>query len=156
MGADLAPASIVVPQETVAPGAETIDGVQYVFSRVTDTEIDFHLVLQLPDLKTSIVQDLVYSGTHLYLTKDLDHWIQVLGDMLLSDHDLFLAGHGLPADKIEVAKNLEYLAAARVAIDGGLKGTAFRDFMLQRYPDRKCGEIFNTYLPRLFEGARDF
>jgi glyoxylase-like metal-dependent hydrolase (beta-lactamase superfamily II) len=156
LGAELSPQRTVAPQEAVTLGADTIDGVQYVFSRVIDTEIDFHLVIALPDLKTSIVQDLVYSGTHLYLTKDIDHWIQVLGDMLLSDHDLFLAGHGLPADKVEVAKNVEYLAAARVAIDGGLKGPAFRDFMLQRYPDRKCGEIFNTYLPRLFEGARDY
>jgi glyoxylase-like metal-dependent hydrolase (beta-lactamase superfamily II) len=156
LGEELAPQRIVVPQETATLGSDTIDGVQYVFSKLIDTEIDFHLIIELPDLKTLIVQDLVYSGTHLYLTKDLDHWMQILGDMLLSDHDLFLTGHGWPADKIEVAKNVEYLSAARGAIDRGLKGNAFRDFMLQRYADRKCGEIFNTYLPRLFEGARDY
>lgn len=156
LGKDLIPDRIVVPQEIARLGAERLDGVQYVFSKVIDTEIDFHLIIGLPELKVSIVQDLIYSGTHLYLTKDIDHWIQVLGDMLLSDHDLFMPGHGLPADRIEVARNIEYLAAAKQAIDNGLTNKAFKDFMLQRYPERKCAGIFDIYLPRLFDGASQY
>jgi hypothetical protein len=47
---DLAPDSIVVPKETVEPGECTIDGVRYVFDRVTETEVDFHLTIKLPEL----------------------------------------------------------------------------------------------------------
>jgi hypothetical protein len=103
-----------------------------------------------------IVQDLIYSGTHLYLTKDIEHWIQVLRVMLASDYDLFMPGHGLPADKNEVARNIEYLSAAKEAIDNGLTKGAFREFMLKRYPARLCPGIFDIYLPRLFGNEGQF
>ena len=154
---NLAPERVVVPQHAVAtPSEEAIDGVAYVFSKVIDTEIDFHLVARLPELGVCIAQDLIYSGTHLYLTKDLQHWILLLQELLLSDCELFLAGHGFPADKNEVAKNIEYLCAAEAAIGNGLKNEAFKNFMLQRYPERKCPAIFDIYLPRLFDGASQY
>ncbi|WP_329298231.1 MBL fold metallo-hydrolase [Streptomyces sp. NBC_00659] len=153
---DLAPERIVVPEQVAGAGEDKIDGVRYVFDRVTDTEIDYHLTIRLPDLGVYFTQDLLYSGTHLYLTKHMDHWIRVLRDMLLSDYELFLPGHGLPADKNEVARNIEYLSAARQAIGDGLTGDAFKSFMLQRYPERKCPGIFDIYLPRLFGGASDY
>ncbi|WP_209438810.1 hypothetical protein [Streptomyces durhamensis] len=153
---DLVPDQIVVPKQAVGPGTETIDGVRYIFDRVTETEIDFHLTIRLPDLGVYFTQDLIYSGTHLYLTDHMDHWIRVLQGMLLSDYDLFMPGHGLPADKNEVARNIEYLSAARQAIGNGLAGDAFKGFMLQRYPERKCPGIFDIYMPRLFGGASDY
>jgi glyoxylase-like metal-dependent hydrolase (beta-lactamase superfamily II) len=153
---DLAPNKIVVPQNVARLGEETIDGVTYVFSKVIDTEIDFHLIVKLPEAGVYIAQDLIYSGTHLYLTKDMDHWIQILEELLVSDYELFLPGHGLPADKSEVARNVEYLSAARQAISDGITKDAFKSFMLQRYPERKCPGVFDIYLPRLFDGASDF
>ena len=153
---DLVPDRIVIPKEAVNPGEETIDGVRYVFDRVTDTEIDFDLTIRLPELGVYFAQDLIYSGTHLYLTKHMDHWIKVLQDMLLTDYELFMPGHGLPADKNEVARNIEYLSAAQQAIGNGLADDAFKDFLLQRYPERRCPGIFDIYLPRLFDGASDY
>jgi len=153
---DFVPDRIVVPGETVSPGEEKIDGVRYVFDRVTDTEIDFNLTIRLPELGVYFAQDLIYSGTHLYLTKHMEHWIQVLQEMLVSDDELFMPGHGLPADKNEVARNVEYLSAARQAIDDGLAGDAFKNFLLQRYPERRCPGIFDIYMPRLFGGASDY
>ncbi|OLZ65535.1 MBL fold metallo-hydrolase [Streptomyces sp. IMTB 2501] len=152
----LLPEHIVVPKQVASPGQETIDGVRYVLDRVTDTEIDFHLTLGLPELGVYFAQDLLYSGTHLYLTPHLGHWIRVLQDLLVSEYELFLPGHGLPADKNEVARNIEYLSAARQAAGDGLTGAAFKDFLLQRYPERKCPGIFDIYLPRLFGGASEY
>ena len=153
---DLAPEDIVVPGKVVGAGEETIDGVRYVFDRVQDTEIDYHLTIRLPEEGVYVTQDLIYSGTHLYLTKHMDHWTRVLQEMLLSDYELFMPGHGLPADRNEVARNIEYLSAARQAIGDGLTGDAFKSFMLQRYPERKCPGIFDIYMPRLFGGASDY
>jgi glyoxylase-like metal-dependent hydrolase (beta-lactamase superfamily II) len=153
---NLVPDRVVVPEQVVSPGDETIDGVRYVFDLVTDTETDFHLTIKLPDLGVYVAQDLVYSGTHLYLSKDMGHWIQVLQEMLLEDYEMFLPGHGLPADKNEIARNIEYLLAARQAIGDGLTGDAFKSFLLQRYPERKCPGIFDIYLPRLFGNASDY
>ena len=174
---DQAPKEIVVPQNIVRlhdnteEGDETIDGVRYLFHRITNTEIDFLLTMSLPDLGVYITQDLIYSGTHLYLyvrpgkdhvpagadlTKEMEHWIKVLGILLKSDYELFLPGHGFPADKIEVARNIEYLSEAKYVIDNGLTKYDFKSHMLQRYPERKCPGIFDIYLPRLFDGASEY
>ncbi|MEU3844568.1 MBL fold metallo-hydrolase [Streptomyces sp. NPDC028635] len=153
---DLAPERIAVPKEVAGPGEETIDGLRYVFDRVTDTEIDYHLTIRLPEVGVYVAQDLIYSGTHLYLTKHMDHWSRVLQDMLASDYELFMPGHGLPADKNEVARNIEYLSAARQAVGDGLTDDAFKNFMLRRYPERRCPGIFDIYMPRLFGGASDY
>jgi hypothetical protein len=69
---------------------------------------------------------------------------------------LFLPGHGLPADKNEIARNIEYLSTANQQFSNGLKNDAFKAFLLQRYPERKCPGIFDIYLPRLFDGASQF
>ncbi|WP_309111371.1 MBL fold metallo-hydrolase [Saccharothrix sp.] len=153
---DLLPDRVVVPQKVAVPGDETIDGVRYTFDRVVETEIDFHLTVKLPDLGVCFAQDLLYSGTHLYLTQHMGHWIEVLRDLLAEDYELFLPGHGLPADKNEVARNIEYLSAARQAAGDGLTDDAFKDFLIRRYPERKCPGIFDIYLPRLFGGASDY
>lgn len=150
------PEVIVVPEEVVQPGEETIDGIRYVFDVVTDTEIDYHLTIKLPELGVCIAQDLLYSGTHLYLSSGMRHWIRVLGQLLTEDYDLFLAGHGLPADKNEVARNIEYLSAAMAAVADGLSGDDFKDVMIARYPERRCPGIFDIYLPRLFGGAASY
>ncbi|MDT5034322.1 MAG: hypothetical protein QOC94_4493 [Actinoplanes sp.] len=153
---DLAPDRIVVPSEVAAPGTETVDGITYVLDEVADTEIDFSLTIGIPEVGVFFAQDLIYSGTHLYLTKHLRGWIGILEEMLTSDYDLFMPGHGFPADKNEVARNIEYLAAASQAVADGLTGDAFKEFMLRRYPERKCPGIFDIYLPRLFGGASDY
>ena len=153
---DLAPKTIVVPQHVAKPGVETIDGVKYVFDRVVDTEVDFLLTIKLPEIGIYIVQDLIYSGTHLYLTKDMEHWGWILDKMLMSDYDLFMPGHGVPADKTEVAENRKYLSAAKQAIANGLTDIDFKDFMIKRFPNRECPGIFEIYLPRLFDGASSF
>jgi glyoxylase-like metal-dependent hydrolase (beta-lactamase superfamily II) len=153
---DLAPKTIVVPQNVAKRGLETIDGVTYSFERVVDTEIDFLLTIRLPELGVSIPQDLIYSGTHLYLTKDFENWIRVLQKMLASDDELFLPGHGFPAGKDEVARNAEYLCAARAAMGTGLTKSYFKEYLLARYPERKCPGILDIYLPRLFDAASQF
>lgn len=156
LGEEMVPERVVVPQYEAMPGVHQIDGVTYVFERVVDTEIDFLLTIGLPDLGIYIPQDLIYSGTHLYLTKDMGHWMNVLTDMLLSDYELFLPGHGLPATKNEVAENIKYLAAAKEAYDKGLANQSFKDFMIKRFPARECSAIFDIYLPRLFDDASQY
>lgn len=156
-----APENVVIPQNIASPGNETIDGVKYIFEEEINAEVEAQLTIKLPDLKVYIVQDLIYSGTHLYLpTKvdDFDHWIEILQNMLEGDYELFLPGHGFPADKIEVARNIEYLCAARdEIINNRITKYDFKQFMLDRYRGtRLCPKIFDTYLPRLFDGASQF
>ena len=151
-----APTALVIPQHVAVSGTKTIDEVEYEFREIANTEIDFILTIRLPGLRVSIPQDLLYSGSHLYLTKQMKHWVSVLEEMLQSEDDLFLPGHGFPADKVEVMRNIEYLLAAQDAYDHGLRDDAFKQFLIGRYPARLCPGIFDIYIPRLFDGASDY
>ncbi len=147
----LVPARIVVPQHQVEPGPFVIDGVNYLAETVHNAECDEQLVLRLPDLAVTIVQDLVYSGAHLYLTRDVDNWVAVLHRLAGSDSELFLAGHGPVADLAEVEANIEYLHCAQRTLAGTTDPGRYKQEILAAYPDRTGAAILDIYLPRLYD-----
>jgi glyoxylase-like metal-dependent hydrolase (beta-lactamase superfamily II) len=60
---DLAPDTVLVPQNTVTtPSEDTIDGVKYRFDKVVDAEIDFLLTISLPEVGVYIALFQVSSG----------------------------------------------------------------------------------------------
>ena len=69
--------SLSTKMEPIKPHEETIDGVKYLFEEENDGEVEAQLTIKLPDLGVAIVQDLIYSGTHLYLSKTMDHWRRI-------------------------------------------------------------------------------
>ncbi|MBO0662111.1 MBL fold metallo-hydrolase [Jiella flava] len=152
----LAPDDIIIPQHVANAGDVDIDGVRYVLHKVTNTEIDFLLTLALPDYLVYIAQDLIYSGNHLYLTKYMNNWIGVLQDILHSDYEIFLPGHGFPTDKNGVADNIQYITVAMEAVGRGFSNEEFKKFMIGQFPEKKCPSIFNIYIPRLFDNASEF
>lgn len=144
------PGQLAMPQHTVTAGTEVIDGVTYEFVRNTDAEADFQLAIKLPDLGIYITQDLLYSGAHIYITHTLDHWISILQGLYDSEYEVFLPGHGAPADKAEVKTTIEYLQTAKKLLAEGLDADAFKAALLEAYPDRSGAAIFDIYLPLLF------
>ncbi|MGO7424230.1 MBL fold metallo-hydrolase, partial [Rhizobium ruizarguesonis] len=45
---------------------------------------------------------------------------------------------------------------AMEAAGNGLTNDAFKRFLLERFPERKCPGIFDIYIPRLFDNASEF
>lgn len=142
--------SLSTKMKPIAPHVETIDGVKYVFEEEDDGEVEAQLTIKLPDLGVAIVQDLIYSGTHLYLSKTMDHWRRILQELAQSDYKTFLAGHGGPADKEELLANMEYLIAAQRMFAAGKKLEELQQYLVARYPERLCQGIFPICLPRLY------
>lgn len=149
----MVPGRVVVPQHVVTPGVETIDGVKYEIEVVTGAECDTQLLINLPDLGVTIAQDLIYSGAHLYLTRDTRHWTELLHGLLDRPSTVFLAGHGPVADKAEVQRNIDYLAVARQHLASAAGPQEFKAAMLAAYPQRTGTALFDIYLPRLYGPA---
>jgi glyoxylase-like metal-dependent hydrolase (beta-lactamase superfamily II) len=144
------PEALVIPQHAVAEGREIIDGVTFEHVKVHHAEVDTQLVINLPDLGISIVQDLVYSGGHVYIhSLDSSGWIAVLEDMAANGPDLFLAGHGGTADRAEVQANADYLKAATKLAASATDVESFKAALLAAYPDRKAAAIIDIYAPLL-------
>jgi glyoxylase-like metal-dependent hydrolase (beta-lactamase superfamily II) len=151
----LVPDRIVLPGHGVVPGVEMIDGVKYEIEVIADAECDAQLLIALPDFGVAIVQDLVYSGAHVYVTPDTRNWVSVLGRLAESAFDVFLAGHGPVADRAEVRRNMEYLTFAQRTLAQAADPDAFKAAMLAAYPDRTGAVLLDICVPRLYGQAGD-
>jgi glyoxylase-like metal-dependent hydrolase (beta-lactamase superfamily II) len=147
---DFVPKQLAIPQNIAKSGVEIIDGIKFEFIKHSNTETENHLSIKLPDYNVFIIQDLIYSDSHLYLTSDFDNWINALKDIYNSDYELFLAGHGQPCDKSEIKENYEYLSFAKEIFKSGASKEELKNSLLAKYPNRKGATIIDIYLPRLF------
>jgi glyoxylase-like metal-dependent hydrolase (beta-lactamase superfamily II) len=146
------PASVVIPRRVAVPGRVVIDGIALELVVFTDGEVKTQLAIKLPDLSVYIVQDLIYSGGHLYL-HDLDQvkgWIDILEELKASGYETFLPGHGEPADRAEVQANIDYLKTAVRIAKGSAGVDAYKAAVLAAYPSRIGAAIIDIYAPMLF------
>ncbi|MBT8227809.1 MAG: MBL fold metallo-hydrolase [Dactylosporangium sp.] len=146
----LVPDRIVMPQHAVIPGVETIDGLKYELAVVAGAECGAQLVITLPDIAVTVAQDLIYSGAHVYVTRDTQNWISTLGLLAESASTLFLAGHGPVADTAEVRRTIDYLTFAQQTLATAADPQAFKAALLAAYPERTGAVILDICVPRLY------
>jgi len=142
--------TLAIPSNAVSAGTEVIDGVTYEHVVNTDAETDIQLALKLPDQGVYITQDLLYSGQHMYITPNFNHWISILEGLEASEYETFLPGHGVPADKEEIRNNIKYLQFAKQAYAEAADAEAFKAALLEAFPERGGAAIFDIYLPHLY------
>ncbi|GGK99704.1 MBL fold metallo-hydrolase [Mangrovihabitans endophyticus] len=146
----LVPSQVVVPRHVAEPGVDTVDGVKHEIEVVTGAECDAQLLITLPDHGVTVAQDLVYSGTHVYLTRRMDRSLALLESLAGSASDVFLAGHGPVADRAELRRNADYLGYARDRLTGVSDPHAYRDALVAAFPDRACPQLLDICVPSLF------
>jgi glyoxylase-like metal-dependent hydrolase (beta-lactamase superfamily II) len=150
------PGSVVIPGHAVSAGKEVIDGITFELVPYEHGEVEHQLVVNLPDLGVSIVQDLLYSGAHVYIhdVNGMGGLLAILEGFKTGTYDSFLPGHGEPpAGKAEVQANIDYIkGAVRIARDSTDVAT-YKAALLAAYPDRKGAAIIDIYAPMLFPAA---
>lgn len=147
------PDEVLVPSLCVeAGGAEVIDGVRYEYDVITGAESEAQLNIRLPELGVHCVQDLVYSGVHLWLGMGwFGAWREALSAVLARPgYDYILAGHGAPCGLDEVAQQLVYLERAEQLFATGGGPEALRAGLTQAFPQRGAPMMFDLYLGFLF------
>ena len=149
---ELIPDEIVVPKYTVEPdSSEIIDGIKYEYTKIDHVESENQLIIDLPELATSIVQDLIYSDVHLWIGMGFfTNWIETASKLLSSSSNYFLAGHGKPCSKSEIQANIEYLQFAKERYEEGINQADYKIKLLEKFPYRDSPMMFDLYLPFLF------
>ena len=143
----------------VKPGTETIGGVSFKFSQYKEGESHNTLVIALPELKTVLLQDLLFSNTHFYLGNNtFDGWINSLREMVTEykDYSWFIPGHGNPrTSKVVFAENIAYLEEVKKAF-AGADGDAkkIEQQLLKTFTDYKCGFFLSFGLPHALNQAQ--
>lgn len=106
---------LVLPNKEIKEGETVIDGVKFVYKKYVNAESEVQLVIELPELDTIIVQDIMSYGYHPWLrTTDLTNWIDILTSLRNGRRfSLVLPGHGFPAVHEAYDSMIRYLMYAQ-------------------------------------------
>lgn len=146
----------VTPTHTVVEGSEQIDGLTYVYRKIVNGESGVSLLIEIPEIKTVIAQDLVYN--HIYLCVGVknqqgefmfDGWIANLETLQGRDYETVLAGHGEPTTPAIFPELVEYVRQAKVAYETGKGPEYLKATMAEKYPNYRLPDMLdfaNVYL----------
>jgi glyoxylase-like metal-dependent hydrolase (beta-lactamase superfamily II) len=136
----------------IEEGEEIVDGVRINHSRLRSAETEDALVIGLPDVRTIIVQDLVYNRVHPFFgERRFDDWRTALKDYRKMPYDLILPGHGKPGG-VEVYDQMrDYIDFAEDALAKASDRADFKRRLLERFPDYGGVKIAEHQLRFLFK-----
>lgn len=143
--------SFVVP-DVVEPGSLEIDGITFELTEVIDAEAETQLVIRVPEAGAIVAGDIVYSGVHLILAGQPDTWTVALNDLKAdaADYPIVLPGHGLPSDPSVYDENIAWLATASELIATVDTADAFKQGLVDAYPDLGMTAAIDFVFPFLF------
>lgn len=138
----------------IAPGTETIGGVEFRFRQVMNTEAPEITVVEIPAAGAVIVQDLVYNKVHAVVSRQLGEWISTIKTLErdAAKSPLILAGHGEPASPADLPGFVRYLETVKPMVDEnvGKEGEIKRivDEMQKAFPDYRMAPLLQLGLSR--------
>lgn len=133
----------VTPTEEVIPGTEVIDGIPFVFEKVTGGEIHTTLVIKLPEQGILVASDVAYNHTHLWLRdRDFDGWQANIDRFAAeTEYRIVIPGHGAPTDPGIWADLTDYVDAGRELL--GDDGDAYKKAITARFPDYQGASLID-------------
>jgi len=149
----LVPDKITIPTNPILLGVDqytdNIDGVIYNFERYTKAESKEQLIISFPQLKSIIVQDLVYNGYHPWLDKYIPGWIETLTLLQhkYKEYPYVYVGHGSPSLYGSYDQMKIYLEIANGIINNNKK--KLKKSLIKAYPHLKGRKIISMYLKLL-------
>lgn len=136
-----------IPSHVQKPGREVIDGVTFLFEESKNNEDAVSLVVKIPEVKTNIVQDIVYNRTHLFISGNTEGWQKALRkEQAEKAYTVILPGHGDPTDRSIFQTDLEYLDFANKALAESLSKKEFKSKLMAQYPDYGGDHLIDVYL----------
>jgi glyoxylase-like metal-dependent hydrolase (beta-lactamase superfamily II) len=135
----------------ISEGEEIVDGVRIAHRHLHSAETDDALVIALLDARVMIVQDLVYNRAHVFLgARHFEEWRTALRDHRELPFDVVLPGHGEPGGKALYDEMISYLDFAEDALARSKTAAAFKQRILDGFPQHRCGKILEHELRFLF------
>ncbi len=127
--------TVVAPGRTIRPGTETLDGVTLAYEKADGAEAGVNLVIELPENRVLIAQDLVYNRVHVFLQqKEMEPWLAHLRRFQEKEYDFVLSGHGLPANMQALADMAGYLEDAKTALAASNDVETLKQHLVGKYP----------------------
>jgi glyoxylase-like metal-dependent hydrolase (beta-lactamase superfamily II) len=126
-------------------GTEKIIGLDFVFEKVVNGEADVQLLIKLPELKTLIVQDLMFNNMHHFIGQNrvaadalptFDGWIAAMRKIKSENPntELVLVGHGPPTGPAAIDETINYVVKAKEVFRKAKDGGELRTTMEAAFP----------------------
>ncbi len=142
----------------IGEGTETIDGIELRFRHVLNTEAPEILVVEIPAVGATIVQDIVYNKVHVVVSRQIDNWIGVLRDIGKrgAAAPIILAGHGEPASPADLPSLIDYLEAVKPLLAANIgkpdQAKAITDEIAKAFPTYQLPPLLTLGLSRALQG----
>jgi len=142
---DLVTDKKVIPTKELEESTIIIDGVNFEFNILKDTEAETLLTITLPIQHVLIAQDLVYNRIHPFLGENnISGWISALHQIKQNSYDVVLVGHGFPGNA-QVLEDMEkYLYEATFELSECKGSQEFKNQMIKKYPLYKGEGLLNV------------
>lgn len=135
---DLIPEQALIPTLILDEGTFELDDISIKVTLVKDTESQYMTVLELPEQRVLIAQDLIYHDSHLFVAQqELLNWKNTLLDFSKKDWQLVLPGHGLPASTEVFDQMINYLDIAQHTLNTVSTFKDYKETIIKEFPDHK-------------------
>lgn len=149
--------TLPMPSVVVAPGSETVDGVELVFTPIPDTEHNEMLTIEIPAEGILIASDMVYNGVHPVVgdknakrVRMFDGWVAALEQLQARNPAWIVPGHGVPCQATVIPGIIEYIQAGKQLFESGVSEPEFKAEMLRRYPALQGADLVEYSLIFLY------
>jgi len=126
-------------------GSEKIIGLDLVFEKVLDGEADVQLLIKIPELKTLVVQDLIFNNMHHFVGQNrlaadalptFDAWANGLRRIKSENAgtEVVLVGHGAPTGIAAFDESIAYLGKAKEMFQKAKNGDELHKLMEAAFP----------------------
>lgn len=147
--------TVTAPEHIIRPGTETIDGVALTYEMAEGAEAGVNQVIELPESRVLLAQDLVYNRVHVFLQqKEMGPWLAHLRRYLEGEYDFVLPGHGLPANMQALVDMVGYLETAQAALAASNDVPTLKEHLVGKYPFYR-GDYILDISGRYLYGAGD-
>ncbi|MCB2362421.1 MBL fold metallo-hydrolase [Clostridium estertheticum] len=159
--APLVPTKLTAPTHILEEGNLIIDGLNMVVKKVTETEAEEIAMIEIPQDKVLIAQDVVYNASHIYLAQnetDRNNWIKTLEELKGNNYSLVLGGHGVPTTNKVFSDMIQYIKDGNEIIkkissenkDNKEKAQEYKNYIIEKYPNYKGKDIVDLTTMFLF------
>ncbi len=145
----------IIPNNILSEGTETIDGVDFTFTKVNHAEANVLLMVEIPSLNLLIAQDILYNNVYLYVGEKgpngetcFDGWLSTLQELKAKGYSTVLVGHGFNSDISIFDDMISYLTYAKELFESGIDADSFKSKMIHKYP--------NHMVPRMLDVSNMF
>lgn len=149
--------SLPLPSVVVAPGSQTVGGVELLFNPIANSEHNEMLTIEIPAEGIVIASDLVYHDVHPVIgdknaqrVRMFDGWVSALEQLQAKDPAWIVPGHGIPCDASVIPGMIEYIRAGKQLFESGISEEEFRAGMLQRYQSLQGPDLIEYSLIFLY------